>query len=295
MKRMLAGSLLIAMIALGACASPPTTGGGGGGGAPSVPTTGGSGSGGAGDMPSVPTTGGSGSGGAGNMPSVPTTGGSGSGGAGDMPSVPTTGWPTPSTGKGDMGNDDEVGGSDVDDAATTAGAVGSADTAEASTEVSADGGISEEPAMTADERKRALARKLDESLNDFDSTLEDEQRRTAAERDARTASAASTRGDEIGDEGRGSSGRSGDLRSERDRRQSTVAGGVRGAGGAVGGARDRGAVGAGSGAPDRGIPSGDDDDIVARRLRRAAEQETDPELKEKLWQEYIEYKRNAQG
>ncbi|MGA0019914.1 MAG: hypothetical protein ACO3IL_07995, partial [Steroidobacteraceae bacterium] len=84
-----------------------------------------------------------------------------------------------------------------------------------------------------------------------------------------------------------------------DRRQSTVAGGARGsggaAGGAAGGARDRGAVGAGSGAPDRGIPSGDDDDIVARRLRRAAEQETDPELKEKLWQEYIEYKRNAQG
>ena len=53
--------------------------------------------------------------------------------------------------------------------------------------------------------------------------------------------------------------------------------------------------GAGSGAPDRGIPSGEDDDIVARRLRRAAEQETDPELKEKLWKEYAEYKRNAQG
>ena len=266
MKWMLAGSLLIATIALGACASPPTTGGGGGS----------------------------------DAPSVPTTGGSGSGGAGDMPSVPTTGWPTPSTGNGDMandgtGNEDEAGGSDVDDAATTAGAAESADTAEAPAEASVDGGISEEPAMTADERKRALARKLDQSLNDFDSTLEDEQRRTAAERDARTASAASTRGDEIGDEGRGSGGRSGDLRSERDRRQSTVAGGARGAGGAVGGARDRGAVGAGSGAPDRGIPSGDDDDIVARRLRRAAEQETDPELKEKLWQEYIEYKRNAQG
>ena len=46
---------------------------------------------------------------------------------------------------------------------------------------------------------------------------------------------------------------------------------------------------------DRGIPSGDDDDIVARRLRRAAEQETDPELKEKLWKEYIEYKKNSKG
>jgi chorismate mutase len=35
--------------------------------------------------------------------------------------------------------------------------------------------------------------------------------------------------------------------------------------------------------------------VVARRLRQAAQQETDPELKEKLWQEYIDYKKNAQG
>jgi len=42
------------------------------------------------------------------------------------------------------------------------------------------------------------------------------------------------------------------------------------------------------------IPDGNDDDIVARRLRKAAEQETDPELKDKLWKEYVEYKKNAQ-
>ena len=34
-----------------------------------------------------------------------------------------------------------------------------------------------------------------------------------------------------------------------------------------------------------------DDDIVARQLKEAAEQETDPILKEKLWQEYYNYKR----
>ena len=39
--------------------------------------------------------------------------------------------------------------------------------------------------------------------------------------------------------------------------------------------------------------SGADDDIVARQLREAAEKETDPELKEKLWQEYEEYKKNT--
>jgi hypothetical protein len=37
-----------------------------------------------------------------------------------------------------------------------------------------------------------------------------------------------------------------------------------------------------------------DDDIVARQLREAAENETDPELKEKLWKEYEDYRSNTQ-
>ena len=37
-----------------------------------------------------------------------------------------------------------------------------------------------------------------------------------------------------------------------------------------------------------------DDDIVARQLREAAEKETDPELKEKLWKKYEEYKNSTQ-
>jgi hypothetical protein len=36
-----------------------------------------------------------------------------------------------------------------------------------------------------------------------------------------------------------------------------------------------------------------DDDIVARQLREAAENETDPELREKLWEKYEEYKKNT--
>ena len=39
--------------------------------------------------------------------------------------------------------------------------------------------------------------------------------------------------------------------------------------------------------------SKEDDDIVARQLREAAENETDPELKEKLWKEYEDYKKNT--
>jgi hypothetical protein len=36
-----------------------------------------------------------------------------------------------------------------------------------------------------------------------------------------------------------------------------------------------------------------DDDIVARQLREAAENESDPELKEKLWKEYEQYRKNV--
>jgi len=50
--------------------------------------------------------------------------------------------------------------------------------------------------------------------------------------------------------------------------------------------------GKGSSAGDRGRTDTEDDDIVARQLREAAENETDPELKEKLWKEYEEYKKN---
>jgi hypothetical protein len=43
----------------------------------------------------------------------------------------------------------------------------------------------------------------------------------------------------------------------------------------------------------RDIPAGDDDDVVARQLREAAEKETSPELKEKLWEEYRRYKQGT--
>ena len=51
--------------------------------------------------------------------------------------------------------------------------------------------------------------------------------------------------------------------------------------------------GSGASADDRHRTDYEDDDIVARQLREAAENETDPELKEKLWKEYEEYKKNS--
>jgi hypothetical protein len=47
--------------------------------------------------------------------------------------------------------------------------------------------------------------------------------------------------------------------------------------------------GGGNGATAQKIVAGSDNDIVARRLRKAAEQETDPALKAKLWKEYAQY------
>ena len=143
-------------------------------------------------------------------------------------------------------------------------------------------------ATTADERREVLDKSVDDSLGEFDKTLEEEQRRTAAERDLRTASTGGAASEGAGRAAAEPGSREGDLRSERG----MAAGRSENQ---AGDRQDRGAVGAGSGAPNRGVESGDDDDIVARRLRRAAEQETDPELKEKLWKEYQDYKRNAKG
>ena len=41
-------------------------------------------------------------------------------------------------------------------------------------------------------------------------------------------------------------------------------------------------------------PDGTGDDQVARQLREAAMKETDPELRERLWEEYRKYKQSTQ-
>jgi hypothetical protein len=51
--------------------------------------------------------------------------------------------------------------------------------------------------------------------------------------------------------------------------------------------------GGGNGAAAEKVSTGSDNDIVARRLRKAAEQETDPTLRAKLWKEYTDYRRGA--
>lgn len=45
-----------------------------------------------------------------------------------------------------------------------------------------------------------------------------------------------------------------------------------------------------NGAIPEDIPPGNDDDIVARQIREAAIRETDPEVRERLWEDYRKYK-----
>lgn len=47
--------------------------------------------------------------------------------------------------------------------------------------------------------------------------------------------------------------------------------------------------------PPPDIPDGSDDDVVARQIREAAMKERDPELREKLWDEYRKYVNSAKG
>jgi hypothetical protein len=53
--------------------------------------------------------------------------------------------------------------------------------------------------------------------------------------------------------------------------------------------------GGGNGATAPKLTPGSDNDIVARRLRKAAEQETNPTLRAKLWKEYADYRQGLAG
>jgi hypothetical protein len=148
-------------------------------------------------------------------------------------------------------------------------------------------------ARTADERRAEVDGQLDKTLGTFDEQIRREQQRSASERDARaTQRADGTAVDESrqGDE-KGERDRSGDLKSDRSDKTGRSGDEKDGAGNSKSTSMPSG----GGGAASKALPSGEDDDIIARRLRKAAEAETDPELKEKLWNEYRDYKANTRS
>jgi hypothetical protein len=157
-------------------------------------------------------------------------------------------------------------------------------------------------AQTSDERRAALDKRLNDSLGAFDAKLRKEQERIARERDARQATVTTVAAMDVGKPAPEGNGEGAENTAEAPRkpsashRDATESRSARGGdlksdkstGGANGNASGNGAVA-------QEVPDGNDDDVVARRLRKAAEQETDPELKGKLWKEYVEYKKNTQG
>jgi len=144
--------------------------------------------------------------------------------------------------------------------------------------------------QTVDEQIAVLDAELFAGLGEFDEMLLREQERVRA---------AAPMTDAAG----GSGGGAGDAGSAEDAEGTTGAEGSEGSDGEPGAESGDGSYGAGAGTGTRrqgrspgtpaDIPDGSDDDVVARQLREAAEKETDPELKKKLWEEYRKYKQGT--
>jgi len=156
----------------------------------------------------------------------------------------------------------------------------------------------------------SLDRTLSDSLSEFDQMLLKEMDEIRAKSESRmstlaqeaasaagkigeggetgTASGDASAKEGGGEEGAGSGGEQGSRESGRGESGGSY-GNVPTTEGPVAGGSSGSSTVSGQG----GRPSGSDqdDDIVARQLREAAEKETDPELKKKLWKEYEDYKK----
>jgi len=163
-----------------------------------------------------------------------------------------------------------------------------------------DGGLSEE-------ELEELEKELNESLGDFDEDIQRE-RTFAEERANENASDGELGGvgvfdtyEEGEDDGNVNKSKQAATGSQSSSGQGGSSQSSDGQGGASGEAKadnKNRSEGVGNESEDvvidesKDVPEVDlNDDIVARQIREAAEKETDPELKEKLWEEYRNYKR----
>jgi hypothetical protein len=135
--------------------------------------------------------------------------------------------------------------------------------------------------MTAEERAAVLTGALNRGYEEFDGVILAERARAQAEANA-------ARNTEIpGDSGGGTGAGQGDRAVIVASRPGVAGTGPQGSPGAGGGAAPQQQQE--TFPPPEDIPSGRDDDIVARQLREAAMREADPELREALWDEYRRY------
>ena len=170
-----------------------------------------------------------------------------------------------------------------------------------------------EAERTAEEQLAALDEMLMAGLGEYDERLLREQERIKAATPNNNSGSGDGSGDGSGSEGSdagggmGGEGEEGDSADGSDgesgsRGQNTGgAAGDNSESGESGGQPEGGAVDSSEGSGQSGsdseqpedIGDGSDDDVVARQLREAAEKETDPELKAKLWEEYRRYKQGT--
>jgi hypothetical protein len=170
--------------------------------------------------------------------------------------------------------------------------------------------------MTGSERTASIDRQLDASIAIFDGRIQHEQEVIGQQRgngggsgsgpdgtgplggtsangkdggagnhDKGSGNGSGSNEGKDGKDGNGGNGGSNGQGKDGDgSKQGSVSG--RGTGGPLAGGGGRAAI-----PPD--ISDGNEDDIVARQLREAAMAESDPELRDKLWQEYRNYKKSA--
>lgn len=147
--------------------------------------------------------------------------------------------------------------------------------------------------MTAAERRAVLEGQLERSYGTFDGMIIAERQKAEAEANAAGSQVMGTGGGGEGADGEGAEGSDGAFGQGAIVVASADTGGGGGNGNMPGGAAarqgDYSSQNQPTFAPPADIPSGDDDDVVARQLREAAMREPDPELREKLWDEYRKY------
>jgi hypothetical protein len=148
---------------------------------------------------------------------------------------------------------------------------------------------------TRGEKVAQLDQELSSALGEFDDMLLQEEEKVATQIPRRGEGGGAASGDWQGgssaDQGAGSSDTGSEVSSASEQNKKP-------GGRPPGSASEQSGKGLSGGAdqverpPTAGRPDLEegDDDIVARQLREAAEQETDPEVKERLWEEYRKYK-----
>ncbi len=174
--------------------------------------------------------------------------------------------------------------------------------------------------MTTEDKRAEIDRRFDETFAVFDARMRKEQETISQERAGRdgstggsgaegedgdgTAGGGAANGNGAIGDGSGGQGKEGAGEGAGTGAGASGTGSEGGQGGdvAAGSGTQGGGGGVGGGAKGGGgprdvpadIPDGRDDDIVARQLREAAMKETDPELRERLWEEYRKYKQSTQ-